>query len=97
MILDKPVEDIQMAKVEENIDDANIDLTKLVEEFVDSNIPEDSAKIKIQYSNVFHECYRVNVWTKTLAADRVVPRFNIIASFLIELKDGKIIDRTISA
>ena len=95
MILDKPVEDIQMAKVEENIDDTDIDLTKLVEEFVDSTIPEDSAKIKIQYSNVFCECYRVNVWTKTLAADRVVPRFNIIASFLIELKDGKIIDKTI--
>ena len=101
MILDKPVDDIKMTEVEENIDDADddadIDLTKLVEEFVDSNIPEDSTKIKIQYSNVFCECYRVNVWTKTLVADRVVPRFNIIASFLIELKDGKIIDRTISA
>ena len=85
MILDKPVDDIKMRESEENIDDTDIDLTELVEEFVDSNIPEDTAKIKIQYSNVFGECYRVNVWTKTLAVDRVVPRFNIIASFLIEL------------
>ena len=96
MILDKPVDYIKMPEVEENIDDIDIDLAKLVEEFVDANISEDTTKIKIKYSNVFYECYRVNVWTKTLAADRVVPKFNIIASFLIELKDGKIIDRTIS-
>jgi len=96
MILDKPVDDIKMTEVEENIDDVDIDLTKLVEEFVDSSIAEDSSKVTIQYTNVFYECYRVNVWTQKLAADRVVPGLNIIASFLIELKDGKIIDRTIS-
>lgn len=94
MILDKPV-NISDTFREDVIEDVDIDLTKLVEEFVDSNIPEDSTKIKIQCSNVFGECYRVNVWTKTLAADRVVPSFNIIASFLIELEDGKIIDRTV--
>ena len=94
MILDKPV-NISDTFREDVIEDADIDLTKLVEEFVDSNISEDSDKIKIQYSNVFGECYRINVWTKTLTADRVVPSFNIIASFLIELKDGKILNRTV--
>lgn len=94
MILDKPV-DVSDTFAEGIIEDTDIDLTKLVEEFVDSNIPEDSAKIKIQYSNVFGECYRINVWTKTIDVDRVVPSFNIIASFLIELEDGTIIDRTV--
>ena len=94
MILDKPV-DVSDTFTEGIIEDTDIDLTKLVEEFVNSNIPEDSDRIKIQYSNVFGECYRVNVWTKTFAVDRVVPGFSIIASFLIELKDGKILNRTV--
>jgi len=97
MILEKNVSDVQVPEPQRSEVPMDINLAELVKEFVDENISEEIAKsqFKIKYSNVFGECYRVNVWTKSTATERVVSSFNIVASFLIELKDGKIIDKTI--
>ena len=51
--------------------------------------------LKIDSTLVFDDCFRVNVWTQVLQADRVVPTSKIAASFLLECVDNEVIDRTL--
>ena len=57
----------------------------------------DAAKIhKVDQTLVHDRCYRVNVWTKSMMADSVVPSFRIANSFYLEISsNGEIIDQTI--
>ncbi len=72
-------------------------ITSLINAFARSNTTDEVRKnlFKIDSATVFDDCYRVNVWTRTMTENRVVPSFNIADSFLVELVDGKIVDRTI--
>ena len=72
----------------------------MLEEFVYNNIDEETKTIlyKIDQHLIKDPFFRINVWTKRTAEDRVVPTNRIAASFFVELLDnGEIIDRTIHA
>lgn len=72
--------------------------TNLINKFVRDNVSEDILRhlLKIDSPLVFGDCYRVNVWTQKTAEDKIVPTSLIEASFLLEVVDGEIVDRTIT-
>ena len=101
MIIEESVPDVDILPVENISESTNVDVDKLIEEFANAKImklygqiPLDS-KFKIQHNNVFGKCYRVNIWSETLKSGRVVPTFSIVDSFLLELRNAKIVDITI--
>ena len=73
---------------------------EMLKEFVYNNTDESIQKIiyKIDQRLIKDPFFRINVWTKRTAEDRVVPTNRIAASFFVELlENGEIIDRTINA
>ena len=70
----------------------------LIKKFVRDTVSEDilDSLLKIDIALVFGDSYRVNVWTSVLGPGRVVPTASIPASFLLEVVDGEVIDRTIT-
>jgi len=72
---------------------------EMLKEFVYNNTDESIQKIiyKIDQRLIKDPFFRINVWTKLTAEDRVVPTNRIAASFFVELlENGEIIDRTIN-
>ena len=73
---------------------------EMLKEFVYNNTDEDTQKIiyKIDQRLIKDPFFRINVWTRRTADDRIVPTNRIAASFFVELLDNReIIDRTIHA
>ena len=72
--------------------------TNLINKFVRDNASEHILRhlLKIDSTLVFDDCYRVNVWTLKTAPDKIVPTTLIEASYLLEVVDGGVTDRTIT-
>lgn len=70
----------------------------LIKKFVRDTVSEDILRnlLKIDIALVFGDSYRVNVWTEILGPGRIVPTASIAASFLLEVVDGEVINRTIT-
>lgn len=70
---------------------------KDLDDFLSNKIDLERNPIhKIDQTKVSNECYRVNVWTKTIEEDSVVPSFSILESFYLEISsNGEIVDQTI--
>ena len=70
----------------------------LIKKFVRDTVSEDILRnlLKIDIALVFDDSYRVNVWTEILGPGRIVPTASIAASFLLEVVDGEVINRTIT-
>ncbi len=73
-------------------------VNNLINKFVRDNVSEDILRhlLKIDSPLVFDDCYRVNVWTLKTAPDKIVPTTLIAESYLLEVVDGEVIDRTLT-
>jgi hypothetical protein len=71
---------------------------KAMELFLEDKLTLGQANdvFKVDQTKVGISCFRVNVWTRHTKEGRVVPTFNIVASYFLQLTDsGEIVDRTI--
>jgi len=66
-----------------------------VEEAVSAFVGEVDNLHKISVENVNDGKYRVNVWTVVEQPDRICDAYNIIQSYFMKFKDGKLTDLTI--
>ena len=66
-----------------------------VEEAVSAFVGEVDNLHKIAVEKVDHDKYRVNVWTVVEQPDRICDAYNIIQSYFMQFKDGKLTDLTI--
>ena len=69
--------------------------TLTVEEAVSAFVGKVDNLHKIAVEKVDHDKYRVNVWTVVEQPDRICDAYNIIQSYFMQFKDGKLTDLTI--
>lgn len=69
--------------------------TQTVEEAVRDFVGEVKNLHKIDVHKIWNDKYRVNVWTQHFGLERVVATNHIYASYFIEYKDNKLVDRTL--
>jgi len=70
----------------------------LIKKFVRDTVSEDILRnlLKADIALVFGDSYRVNIWTSEVAPERLVPSTKVAASFLLEVVDGGVVNRTIT-
>lgn len=72
-------------------------MSKPIREFVMANVSDDIKRhlLKIDSPNVYGDYHRVNVWTQRTNENKIVPSVRISASFLLEVVDDQVVDKTL--